>query len=136
MPKPPSSTDKLGYHFMDEVRAAGLADPPISIYYDTGEIFGRENLSDADNARLDGVIAAHNPQLWLERQNKAQAQRKSHADDARMQNLETKLQTMAPSEIDAWLDGTSSEELKAIVAQVLKLLAARLGEPGRIVPMK
>jgi hypothetical protein len=120
---------------MEEVYAAGIADPPISIYYDTGEILGRENLSDADNTRLDGVIAAHNPQLWSERQNKAQAQRKAHADDTQMQDFETKLQTMTPSEVDAWLDGASSEEVKAIVAQVLKLLAARLGEPGRIVPM-
>jgi len=118
---------------MDEVQAAGLADPPISIHYDTGEIIGRENLSAADNARLDEVLAVHQPQKWLDRQNAAKAQREKHTADSGTLDLETSLQTMTPAEIDTWIKGLNDPNLRIVVANVLKLLAARLGEPGRFV---
>jgi len=135
MPWRPSSTDKLGLHFMDEMYAAGIVDPPITIHYDTGVIDGRENLSAADNAKLDAVLAAHVPTAWLDQQNAAKAQREANAADSGTLDLEAKLRTMTPVEIDAWIKGLNDPNLRIVVANALKLLAARLGEPGRIVPM-
>jgi len=122
---------------MDEVHAAGLADPPIAIRYDTGEIAGRENLSAADNATLDAVIAAHKPQDWWDRQTKAKGQREAYAADRQAIDLETRLQTSTPEELDAWIAQIGDwNRARTLFAQICKLLAARLGEPGRIVPMK
>jgi hypothetical protein len=51
----------LGPTFGNEVIAAGLGGLPFS-WGDTDEtISGRENLDVAQNATLDGVIAAHDP---------------------------------------------------------------------------
>jgi hypothetical protein len=50
---------RLGLHFGDEVIAAGLGG--IGFVYDTGEIFGRENLTEEQNAALDALIEAHDP---------------------------------------------------------------------------
>jgi len=61
MPFQPSPTDKFGQHFQLDMDAAGLNNLPIAINFVTGEIVGRENLSEADNATLDAVIASHDP---------------------------------------------------------------------------
>jgi len=51
----------LGPTFGDEVIAAGLGGLPI-VWGATDEtITGRENITAAQNATLDGVIAAHDP---------------------------------------------------------------------------
>lgn len=53
-------TNKIGPNFSFELRAAGLIDPPISWGAD-GSIEGRERLSSDEEATLDAVIAAHDP---------------------------------------------------------------------------
>lgn len=50
----------IGAHFGDEVIAAGLGGLPFAWNPD-GEFFGRENLSPAQNAQLDALILAHDP---------------------------------------------------------------------------
>lgn len=52
----------IGPTFGDEVLAAGLGGLPFSWGGD-GKIEGRENLSPAQNAALDAVIAAHDSNL-------------------------------------------------------------------------
>src|SRR5262245_59725191 len=61
MPFQTSPTDKFGQHFQLDMDAASLNNLPIAINFFTGEIVGRENLSEADNATLDAVIASHDP---------------------------------------------------------------------------
>src|SRR5262245_28045195 len=51
----------FGPTFPDELAAAGLNGLPFSYNSETGEIFGRENLTTEQNATLDGVVAAHDP---------------------------------------------------------------------------
>ena len=53
---------QLGPTFGDDIRASGSV-LPISWGATDDTIFGRENLSAEDNARLDEVIAAHDPAL-------------------------------------------------------------------------
>lgn len=50
----------FGETFGDEIRAAGLGGLPF-IWDSGGFIGGRENLTAAENATLDAVIAAHDP---------------------------------------------------------------------------
>jgi|SRR5215471_15605184 len=50
----------FGPTFFNEVLAAGLGGLTFAWTGD-GQIFGRENLTAAQNSTLDGVIAAHNP---------------------------------------------------------------------------
>lgn len=50
----------LGPTFGDEVVAAGLGGLPFS-WDASGQVFGRENLTAAQNVTLDAVIAAHDP---------------------------------------------------------------------------
>ena len=52
--------DVLGQTFASEIVAAGLGGLPFSWQPDGG-ISGRENLTTAENAALDTVIAAHDP---------------------------------------------------------------------------
>jgi hypothetical protein len=54
-------TKQLGPTFGDEVLAAGLGGLPFTWGDTDDSITGRENLSAADNATLDDVIAAHDP---------------------------------------------------------------------------
>ncbi len=54
-------TKQLGPTFGDEVIAAGLGGKPFAWGDTDDSITGRENLSPADNATLDGVVAAHDP---------------------------------------------------------------------------
>jgi hypothetical protein len=115
---------KIGHTFGEEV-AAALGDVPISWTPD-GDFYGRENLTDTQNATLDSVIIAHDP-MASETKNKAYLdQRKLHAETAAVQNLVDQLQTMTPDQINSWIDGCSMQELQAVVANILKLLAARL----------
>jgi len=51
---------KFGLTFGNELFAAGLAGLPFS-WSEDGSVFGRENLTDAQNRKLDEVIAAHDP---------------------------------------------------------------------------
>ena len=51
---------QIGKTFGNELAAQGLGDG-LSWDEETGEIFGRENLNVADKAKLDDVIAAHDP---------------------------------------------------------------------------
>lgn len=51
---------RLGSTFGDEIHEAGLAGLPFAWGAD-GDIHGRENLTDEQNATLDAVIAAHDP---------------------------------------------------------------------------
>lgn len=53
-------TKSLGPTFGDEIRVSGPV-LPISWGATDETIFGRENLSAEDNARLDQVIAKHDP---------------------------------------------------------------------------
>jgi len=53
--------DIFGPTFGDEVHAAGLGGLPFSWVPLTGEISGREDLTDEQNTTLDSVIAAHDP---------------------------------------------------------------------------
>jgi hypothetical protein len=53
----------FGPTFGPEVIAAGLGGLPFSWTED--EIFGRENLDEAQNATLDEVVAAHDPTAVL-----------------------------------------------------------------------
>ena len=48
-----------GPTFGDEIIAAGLGGLPFA--WSEDEIFGRERLTDEENAALDEVIAAHDP---------------------------------------------------------------------------
>lgn len=50
----------LGPNFSDDLRAAGLGGLPIS-WSSGGNINSRENLTDAQRATLDQVVAAHTP---------------------------------------------------------------------------
>ena len=52
---------QLGPTFGDEITAAGLAGLPFSWGATDDTITGRENLSPEQNATLDEVIAAHDP---------------------------------------------------------------------------
>ena len=52
---------QLGPTFGDEVVAAGLGGLPFSWGATDDSITGRENLTTAQNATLDGVVAAHDP---------------------------------------------------------------------------
>lgn len=52
-------TKQLGPTFGDETVAAGLGGKPFSWGATDDSITGRENLTPADNATLDGVVAAH-----------------------------------------------------------------------------
>jgi hypothetical protein len=52
-------TKQLGPTFGDEVIVAGLGGKPFAWGDTDDSITGRENLSGADNATLDGVVAAH-----------------------------------------------------------------------------
>ena len=54
-------TKQLGPTFGNEVIAAGLAGKPFVWGNTDVSITGRQNLSQADNATLDAVIAAHDP---------------------------------------------------------------------------
>lgn len=51
---------KLGPSFGDEVIAAGLGGLPFS-WGDDGDIQGRENLTLQQNAVLDALVEAHDP---------------------------------------------------------------------------
>lgn len=51
----------LGPTFGDEVIAAGLGGLPFTWGATDETITGRENLTTAQNATLDGVVAAHDP---------------------------------------------------------------------------
>lgn len=55
----------FGPTFASELEAAGLAGLPFSWNINSGEFFGREDLTDEQNATLDGVIAAHDPTKQL-----------------------------------------------------------------------
>ena len=55
-------TKQLGPTFGDDIRASGPV-LPISWGATDDTIFGRDSLSAEDNARLDEVIAAHDPAL-------------------------------------------------------------------------
>lgn len=50
----------IGPTFSDELAAAGLVGLPF-VWGDDGSFSGRENLTPAQNAALDAVIAAHDP---------------------------------------------------------------------------
>lgn len=52
---------QLGPTFGDEVATAGLAGLPFGWGATDEDITGRENLTTAQNATLDAVIAAHDP---------------------------------------------------------------------------
>lgn len=52
---------KLGPAFIDDLTAAGLRGLPFGWRPD-GTIVGRENLSEAQNAAIDAVIAMHDPE--------------------------------------------------------------------------
>lgn len=51
---------KIGLTFAAEIIAVGLGGLPFS-WSDDGTITGRENLTSDQNAALDAVLAAHNP---------------------------------------------------------------------------
>lgn len=53
-------THVIGPNFGEEVIAAGLGGLPFT-WGEDGEIAGREELTDDQNAALDDVIAAHDP---------------------------------------------------------------------------
>lgn len=65
----------IGRNFSAELEAAGLMGLPFS-WSETGELFGREALTAAQNATLDAVIAAHVPELVLVADVKQEAQRR------------------------------------------------------------
>ena len=52
---------KIGPSFASELEAAGLMGAPFSWSPEEGRIEGRDNLTAAQNATLDTVIAAHDP---------------------------------------------------------------------------
>lgn len=54
-------TKQLGPTFGDETVVAGLGGLPFTWGNTDDEIFGRENLTAAQNTTLDGVVAAHDP---------------------------------------------------------------------------
>jgi hypothetical protein len=54
----------LGPTFGNELIAAGLGGLPLGVSSD-GRITGREKLTDAQNSKLDAVIAAHDPTKQL-----------------------------------------------------------------------
>jgi hypothetical protein len=54
-------TKQLGPTFGSELDAAGILTLPISWGATDDTIQGRENITTAQNATLDGVIAAHDP---------------------------------------------------------------------------
>lgn len=51
----------FGPTFANEIHAAGLGGLPFSWDPESGAVNGRENLTAAENAALDAVIAAHDP---------------------------------------------------------------------------
>lgn len=53
-------TKAIGPTFGQEITAAGLAGAPFA-WGEDGDIHGRENLTGEQNATLDAVIAAHDP---------------------------------------------------------------------------
>lgn len=55
-----SHAQTFGPSFEQEIRAANLGELPFA-WNSNGEIFGRENLTTRQNAALDAVIAAHDP---------------------------------------------------------------------------
>lgn len=52
---------KLGPSISTELEAAGLLGLAFSLDLDTGEACGRDNLTEAQAAALDAVLAAHDP---------------------------------------------------------------------------
>lgn len=52
---------EIGPTFGGEVHAAGLGGTPFSWGANVDQIWGRDNLTEAQNITLDGVIAAHDP---------------------------------------------------------------------------
>jgi hypothetical protein len=51
---------QIGPNFGNEFIAAGLGGTPVA-WTSEGEFFNREQLTEEQNATLDGVIAAHDP---------------------------------------------------------------------------
>ena len=66
---------RIGPTFGDEILAAGLHGLPFA-WGEDGDFCGRENLSPAENATLDAVIAAHNPDAARAVDVKAEAARR------------------------------------------------------------
>jgi hypothetical protein len=57
----PNEPIVFGPTFASELEAAGLGGLPFSWNINSGEFFGRENLTDEQNVTLDDVVAAHDP---------------------------------------------------------------------------
>ena len=59
------ATPVFGMNFGNECIAAGLGGLAFSWEPDTGTFYGRENLTDEQNATLNSVVAAHDPNTPL-----------------------------------------------------------------------
>jgi len=125
---------KLGPTFGDELWAAGVGGLPFSWSPD-GDYFGRENLTPEQNATIDSVEAAHDPNKFHKQQKDKKAQRDAHTADANAQTLLSNMQTMTPAQIDAWISGMNDPNLRIVVASIIKLLTADMQRaPDIVVP--
>lgn len=107
----------IGPTFLEELRAAGLDNLPISWDAASGTILGRDRLTPAQNTALDAVLAAHDP--------KKQSRDDLIVGDPERQDLVDRLRSSTPAQIKAYVQNniTDLASAKTMIARILLILA-------------